>query len=328
MQKIQKLQIGSHAKSDIAHGRAVLEQEIKGLAALADALGDEFARAVECMAGARGRVIVSGMGKSGHVARKIAATMASTGTPAYFVHPGEASHGDLGMITRDDVVLALSNSGETAELSDMIGYCKRFSIPLIAMVRRKTSMLVEAADIPMVLPEIPEASPTNAPTTSTIMMMALGDALAVALLERKGFSRDHFSVFHPGGKLGKAFIRVSDLMHAGDQLPLVDAGLAMRDVLLVMTAKTFGCAGVLASNGNLAGVITDGDLRRHMQPELLAMKASEVMTSSPLTIRPEALAEEAVAVMNQHSITSLFVVAQEKPVGILHIHDCLRAGVV
>lgn len=316
------------AQSDIAHGKAVLQQEIAGIASLAESLGGDFARAVECMASIRGRIIVSGMGKSGHIARKIAATMASTGTPAYFVHPGEASHGDLGMITADDAVLALSNSGETAELSDLIGYCKRFSIPLIAMVRRKSSMLVDAADFPMVLPEIPEASPTNAPTTSTTMMIALGDALAVALLERRGFSRDDFSVFHPGGKLGKAFIRVCDLMHGGDQLPLVREEQPMRDVLLIMTAKTFGCAGVLDSSGKLAGVITDGDLRRHMQPVLLEMKASEVMSRSPLAIRPEALAAEAVAVMNQRSVTSLFVLEESRPVGILHIHDCLRAGVV
>jgi arabinose-5-phosphate isomerase len=328
MQKIQTTPSAPVSQSDIAHGRAVLEQEIKGLAELAQSLGDDFARAVECMSHVRGRIIISGMGKSGHVARKIAATMASTGTPAYFVHPGEASHGDLGMITTDDAVLALSNSGETAELSDLIGYCKRFSIPLLAMVRRQSSMLVEAADVAMVLPETPEASPTNAPTTSTTMMMALGDALAVALLERKGFSRDDFSVFHPGGKLGKAFIRVSDLMHAGDQLPLVKADAPMHEVLLVMTAKTFGCAGVVNPNGTLAGVITDGDLRRHMKTSLLDMSASEVMTASPLTIRPEALAVEAVAVMNQRSVTSLFVVEQDKPAGILHIHDCLRAGVV
>jgi arabinose-5-phosphate isomerase len=328
MQNTTKLQPGATSESDIAHGRNVLEQEIKGLTALAEALGKDFAQAVDCLANAKGRVIVTGMGKSGHVARKIAATMASTGTTAYFVHPAEASHGDLGMITTDDVVLALSNSGETAELSDIIGYCKRFSIPLIAMVRRPTSTLVEAADIPMVLPEIPEASPTNAPTTSTTMMMALGDALAVALLERKGFNRDDFSVFHPGGKLGKAFIRVCDLMHKGDQLPLVTEETPMRDVLLVMTAKTFGCVGVQDSSGTLLGVVTDGDLRRHMSPALLEMTAAEVMTRAPQTIRPEALAAEAVAVMNHRSITSLFVVSDGKPRGILHIHDCLRAGVV
>jgi arabinose-5-phosphate isomerase len=314
--------------SDIAHGRAVLEQEIKGIQALAETLGDDFARAVACFSGIKGRVIISGMGKSGHVARKIAATMASTGTPAHFVHPAEASHGDLGMITENDAVLALSNSGETAELGDLIAYCKRFSIPLVAMVRRKGSMLVDAADVAMVLPEIPEASPTNAPTTSTTMMMALGDALAVALVERKGFTANDFSVFHPGGKLGKAFIRVADLMHAQGQLPLVAHNAPMRDVLLVITAMSFGCAGVVDDAGKLQGIITDGDLRRHMQPDLLNKPAGEVMTATPLTIRPQALAAEALGIMNTHSITTLFVVEAGVPVGIIHIHDCLRAGIV
>jgi len=326
MQKIQK-NTTHDAAQDIAHGKAVLAQEIAGLKALADALGDPFARAVECMAHVRGRIIISGMGKSGHIARKIAATMSSTGTPALFVHPGEASHGDLGMVTQDDAVLALSNSGETAELSDMIAYCKRFSIPLIAMVRRQTSMLVEAADIAMVLPDTAEACLTGAPTTSTTMMLALGDALAVALVERKGFTRDDFSVFHPGGKLGKAFIRVSDLMHTDGEIPLVEKDMLMSDALLAVTGKRFGCAGVL-DKGVLVGMITDGDLRRHMQSNLLAMKASEVMTKNPLTIRPQALAVEALAIMNERRITTLFIVEDEKPVGILHIHDVLRAGVV
>ncbi len=313
--------------SDIAHGRAVLAREIEGLEALSAALGDDFARAVARLSAIRGRVIVTGMGKSGHVARKIAATMASTGTPAHFVHPGEASHGDLGMITKDDAVLALSNSGETSELSDIIAYCKRFAIPLVAMVRRQSSMLVEAADIAMVLPEIPEASPVNAPTTSTTMMLALGDAIAVALLERKGFTREDFSTYHPGGKLGKAFIRVRDIMHGGDELPLIAHHANMQEALLAMTAKRFGCVGVVNEDGLLTGVVTDGDLRRHMAPDLLAALVVEVMTPSPLSIRPQALAAEALGIMNQRAITSLFVVEEAKPVGIVHIHDCLRAGV-
>ncbi len=325
--KAQENKAISGTQSDVARGRAVLEQEIKGLKALAESLDGGFSGAVKCIGGIRGRVIVSGMGKSGHVARKIAATLSSTGTPALFVHPGEASHGDLGMITKDDAVLALSNSGETAELSDLIAYCKRFAIPLIAMVRRQSSMLVDAADIAMVLPEVPEAPPTDAPTTSTTMMMALGDALAVALMQRKGFTKDDFSVFHPGGKLGKAFIRVSDLMHGESELPVVGEKARMRDALLVITAKSFGCAGVLDSKGKLAGIITDGDLRRHMQPDLLNKKAGEVMTKKPLTIRPQALAAEALGIMNTRSITTLFVVEAEKPVGIIHIHDVLRAGV-
>ena len=313
--------------NDVAHGRSVLEQEIKGLEALSNALDEQFSRAVDCIAAIKGRVIVSGMGKSGHVARKIAATMASTGTPAHFVHPGEASHGDLGMITKDDAVLALSNSGETAELSDIIGYCKRFSIPLIGVARRKTSMLIDAADIAIVLPAIPEAEPTDAPTTSTTMMMALGDAIAVALVQRRGFTRQDFSVFHPGGKLGKAFLRVSDLMHGADQLPVVREDSLMSEVLLVITAKTFGCAGVIGKKGELLGIITDGDLRRHMTTDILAKPASTVMTKNPQTIRPQALAAEALGIMNSRSITTLFVVDDTKPVGIIHIHDCLRAGV-
>ena len=311
----------------IASGKSVLAQEIKGLEDLSASLDDKFSKAVDCIAAVKGRLIVTGMGKSGHVARKIAATMASTGTPAHFVHPGEASHGDLGMITQDDAVLALSNSGETAELSDIIAYCRRFSIPLIGVARRAASMLVKHADIPLVLPETPEACPTNAPTTSTTMMMALGDALAVALVQRRGFTKDDFSVFHPGGKLGKAFIRVEDLMHAGIEVPVVKADAAMKDVLLTITAKRFGCAGVVGANGELSGIITDGDLRRHMQPNLLENKALEVMTANPVSISPSALAVEALAIMNEKSITSLFVVENKKPVGIIHIHDCLRAGI-
>lgn len=326
MHKLQDTKSQS-AQSDIARGRAVLAQEIKGLEALAESLGEDFARAVECLGGVKGRLIVSGMGKSGHVGRKIAATLASTGTPAHFVHPGEASHGDLGMITRDDGVLLLSNSGETAELADIIAYCKRFTIPLLAMVRRKSSMLVEAADVAMVLPDTPEASPIHVPTTSTTMMLALGDALAVALLERRGFTSDDFSVFHPGGKLGKAFIRVRDVMHSGSELPLVAEADAMPQVLLVMTAKHFGCVGVCAADGSLMGVITDGDLRRHMEAGLLTRKASDVMTSGAVTITPSALAAQALALMNGRGITSLFVTENGKPVGILHIHDLLRAGV-
>ncbi len=315
-------------EADIACARRVLEAEIAGLRALEDAMNGEFARCVETLANIRGRVIVTGMGKSGHIGRKIAATLASTGTPSYFVHPGEASHGDLGMITPDDAVLALSNSGETSELAAIVTYTRRFSIPLIGLARRAGSMLVDAADLAIVLPEIPEASPTGAPTTSTTMMLAFGDALAMALLERRGFTPEDFSVFHPGGKLGQAFVQVEELMHEGDELPLVQEDEPMQDVLLVMTAKRFGCAGVLDGNGTLAGIITDGDLRRHMEKDLLGQNAGAVMTRKPLTITPQALAAQALAVMNERSITTLFVTDDAgKPVGILHIHDLLRAGV-
>ena len=312
---------------DIASARYVLEQEIKGLQALNDYLGEHFIAAVELIAATTGRLIVSGMGKSGHVARKIAATMASTGTPSYFVHPGEASHGDLGMITQQDCVMLLSNSGETAELRDIVAYCTRFTIPLIGVVRRAASTLVEESNVPLILPDIAEASPTGAPTTSTTMMMALGDALAIALLERRGFTREEFHVYHPGGKLGQAFTRVSSLMHKGNEVPLTQPDTPMSEVLLTMTAKRFGCAGVV-QNGILVGVVTDGDLRRHLKSDMLALNAQAVMTRNPVTITAHALATEALQVMNSKSITSLFVVDEAgKPVGIVHIHDCLRAGI-
>jgi len=308
-------------------GRAVIAQEIEGLESLSSALGEEFSEAVDLIAGLQGKLIVSGMGKSGHVARKIAATLASTGSPAFFVHPGEASHGDLGMIGQGDAMLLLSNSGETAELGDMIHYATRFHIPLIAMVRRRQSILVEGATIALVLPETPEATPTGAPTTSTTMMMALGDALAVALIEARGFTKDDFGTFHPGGKLGTAYIRVKDLMHTREMLPLVAPEDKTPDVLLEMTSKGFGCAAVI-EEGKLIGVITDGDLRRHMSDQLLNTCAKEIMTKDPLTIRPGAFASEALGLMNERSITSLFVLDEQKtPQGILHIHDCLRAGV-
>ena len=308
--------------------RITLAQEVVGLEAVSQALDDRFVALVEKIATLKGRVIVSGMGKSGHIGHKIAATLASTGTLAHFVHPSEASHGDLGMISPDDLVLCLSNSGETAELRDIIAYTRRFSIPLVALVRRESSLLVDAADIAIILPEVPEASPIGVPTTSTTMMLALGDALAIALMERKGFSRENFGVFHPGGKLGTQFIRVENLMHGAEELPLVPEALPMEQVILTMTAKRFGSAGVVNTKGELAGIITDGDLRRHMGDGLMQKPASAVMTTTPTTITPHMLAAEALAIMNAKSITTLFVLEGKTPVGILHIHDCLRAGVM
>jgi arabinose-5-phosphate isomerase len=314
--------------ADIDVARRVLLVEKRGLEALAARLDESFAAAIEIFAATRGRIVVTGMGKSGHIARKIAATLASTGAPAQFVHPGEASHGDLGMIAAGDAVLALSNSGETSELGDIVAYAARFRIPLVAMTRRSPSVLAEAADIALVLPATEEACPLGlAPTTSTTMMLALGDAIAVALLERKGFSSEDFKVLHPGGKLGRRLLRVADIMHAGDAVPVVPEGTAMSEAVLVMTAKSFGCVGVMAGD-RLAGIVTDGDLRRHMQSDLLARNVDEVMTPAPKTIGPAALAAEALGLMNEHAITSLMVVDDERrPVGILHIHDCLRAGV-
>ncbi len=308
--------------------RRVLRLEAAGIEALSRSLGDEFAGAVDLLGRVTGRVIVSGMGKSGHIATKIAATLASTGTPASFVHPAEASHGDLGMITGTDAVIALSNSGETTELADLVTYAKRFTIGLIAITGRRKSTLAEAADVVLVLPDTPEACPMGlAPTTSTTVMLALGDALAVAMLERKGFSGDDFHVLHPGGKLGRRLLKVAAIMHTGDALPLVREDEPMSEALIVMSVKSFGCAGVVDAEGALCGLITDGDLRRHMAPDLLSRRTANVMTPHPKTIRPDALASEALGFMNGRNITSLFVVADERPVGIIHIHDCLRAGI-
>ncbi len=313
---------------DLGAARRVLIHEARALSRLADELGPSFGGATDCLAAVEGRIVVSGMGKSGHIANKIAATLASTGAPALFVHPAEASHGDLGMITDRDALLMLSNSGETPELSDLVHYGRRFEIPIIAIVGHAPSTLADAATIALVLPNEPEAGTLGlAPTTSTTMMLALGDAIAVALLERKGFTADDFRVFHPGGRLGQRLVRVADLMHRGDEIPLVDPDTVMSEALIVMTAKHFGCIGAVDSDGRLVGIVTDGDLRRHMGAEIVERRVSEVMTASPKTIRPSALAAEAVRLMNDSKITSLFVVEAGRPVGMLHIHDCLRAGI-
>ncbi len=306
----------------------VLATEQQGLQALQDWLGDPFVQAVEQLFATKGRIIVSGMGKSGHIARKIAATFASTGSPALFVHPAEASHGDLGMITPQDVVLLLSNSGETSELGDILAHAARFSVPLIGVARRSGSMLSEAADVALILPETPEACHVGAPTTSTTMMLALGDALAVALLERRGFDHEDFGTLHPGGKLGAKLMRVDQLMHRGDALPLVQEGTLMSEVLLTMTAGKVGCAGVTDKAGTLVGVITDGDLRRHMAEDLLRQEASHIMTSKPITVAPHILAVQALKIMEDNAIGALFVVENNQPVGVLHLQDVLRAGVV
>ena len=307
----------------------VLKIESEALVALAESLDGRFLEALDLLFNATGRVIVTGMGKSGHVGRKIAATMASTGTPAYFVHPGEASHGDLGMITQGDAVLALSNSGETTELSDVLAYTRRFAIPLIAITSRADSALGRAADVALVLPPSPEACPMGlAPTTSTTLALALGDALAVALLDRKGFSAADFRDLHPGGKLGSLLLKVGDIMHTGEAMPVVAVGTAMSEALIEMTAKRLGCVGVIDKDGLLIGIVTDGDLRRHMDPALLEQKVEDIMTSSPLAVDPDRMASEAVQLMNGKEVTTLFVVENKCPVGILHLHDCLKAGVV
>lgn len=319
--------MSQHA-SDVAILSAlrVLEQEIQGIQALVQVIDQRFSEAIELILGCKGKIIVSGMGKSGHIARKIAATFASTGTPAFFVHPGEASHGDLGMISKNDIVMLLSNSGETIELKDIIRYSKRMGIPIIAMVRRKQSALVQAASIAFILPDSPEASHVNAPTTSTTMMLVLGDAMAIALLERKGFSKEDFHLFHPGGKLGASFTKVIDIMHRGETLPLISENAIMAEAILEITVKRLGCVGVINAEQKLIGIITDGDLRRHMGQEFIQVTTKEVMTPNPVTVSSHALIEEAIHIMQRKTITVLFVCnAAGVPEGVIHIHDCLKA---
>lgn len=317
-------------QQDIQSARRTIDKEIEALRMMENDLNGSLSEALDVMQKTSGRVIITGMGKSGHIGRKIAATLASTGTPSFFVHPGEASHGDLGMLTKQDCVIAISNSGETKELSDIILYCKRFAIPLIAMTKNPNSALGRAGDVLLKLPDDGEACPLGlAPTSSTTATLVLGDILAVALLERKGFTKTDFRQRHPGGKLGAFLQKVTDLMHKGDEMPLVDEDSTMQDALLVMTSKMLGCVGITNHEGKLIGIITDGDLRRCLSPQLLSEKAVQIMTRNPKTITAEVLVAEALRVMNNtgKGITQLFIVEDDKPIGIIHIHDCLRSGV-
>ncbi len=319
------------SSSDIlAAAHRVIDLETQSLSKLSASLDDSFVEAVNLLFNTKGRVIVTGMGKSGHIGRKIAASLASLGTTAYFVHPGEASHGDLGMIEPQDIVLALSNSGEAPELADIIAFCHRFDIKLIGMVGRRNSTLARQSNVVLCLPPIQEACPFGlAPTTSTTLMLALGDALAIALLEMHEFSKDQYKLRHPGGKLGKLMLSVGDLMHTGDEMPLVSPQTKMSEALIVMSEKSLGCVGVVAPDGTLSGIFTDGDLRRKMAPDLFDKTIEEVMTVSPKTTSPQTSAAEALRLMNTtgKGITNLFAVENDKPVGVLHVHDCLRAGV-
>jgi arabinose-5-phosphate isomerase len=328
-----------NAKAEPATGASLvesalrtLETEAGGIAALSAALRDGLAgplvAAVDLIAQAKGRLIVTGMGKSGHIGRKIAATFASTGTPAYYVHPGEASHGDLGMITKEDVIMALSWSGETVELKDLIDYSRRFRAGLIAVTAEAASTLAKAADVVLLLPQAREACPHNlAPTTSSLMQLALGDALAVALLESRGFTALDFRGLHPGGRLGAKLKFVRDVMHSGATVPLAPLGTSMADAVVVMSAKGFGCVGITSAGGKLAGIITDGDLRRHMGPQLLAATVDDVMTRNPKTVAGDQLVSEVLELLNSSKITAVLVVEAGAPVGIVHLHDLLRAGV-
>ncbi|MFS4581721.1 KpsF/GutQ family sugar-phosphate isomerase [Phaeobacter sp. C3_T13_0] len=310
--------------------RQVIKDEARALDALADGLDARFAEAVDLVLQAEGRIIVSGIGKSGHIGHKIAATLASTGTPAYFVHPAEASHGDLGMLSKGDVVLAISNSGEAPELANLLSFTRRFGIPLIGLSSRMDSTMMKEADVHLQIPAMGEACGFGmVPSISTTLTLAMGDALAIALMKHRDFRPENFRAFHPGGKLGARLSKVDDLMHDGQALPLVAAETPMSDALIEISQKGFGVAGVTGAEGTLQGIITDGDLRRHMDG-LLEKTAADVMTQAPTTIAPGSLAEEAVAIMNDRKITCLFVVDPEadtaQAVGLLHIHDCLRVG--
>jgi arabinose-5-phosphate isomerase len=322
---------GAQTRAHTESALRTLEKEAGGITALAAAirgeLGQPFVAAVELLRGARGRVIVTGMGKSGHVGRKIAATFASTGSPAFFVHPGEAGHGDLGMITHDDVIVALSWSGETAELRSLIDYSRRFRIGLIAVTAETESTLAHAADVVLALPQAKEACPHNlAPTTSSLMQLALGDALAVALLESRGFTPLDFGLLHPAGRLGAMLKFVRDIMHKGEAVPLAPLGTRMSNAVVEMSTKGHGCVGITDSDGKLAGIITDGDLRRHMRPDLLDALVDDVMTRAPKTVRPDQIASEALEILNSSKVTVLLVAEAGKPVGVVHFHDLLRAG--
>jgi len=322
----------THDKLEVASAIRTIETEKNGLEALMRAfengLNEPFSRAVAALAKLTGRVIVTGMGKSGHIGAKIAATLASTGTPAYFVHPAEANHGDLGMIARDDAVIAISWSGESGELKGIVAYSRRFSIPLIAITANPQSTLGRESDVCLTLPRVPEACPHQlAPTTSTLMQLALGDALAIALLESRDFSANDFKVLHPGGSLGASLTHVSEIMHTGDSMPLVVTGTGMADAVRCISDKGFGCVGVLSTDGDLVGVVTDGDLRRNITRNIIELAVDDVMTRSPLTVTPETLASKAMAILNERAITALIVTTGAKPVGIVHMHDLLRIGV-
>src|ERR1700753_584457 len=320
------------ANAAIQSALRTLDAESSGVTAIAAALqgplGTAFAAAVALIRDAKGRVIVTGLGKSGHVARKIAATFASTGTPAFFVHSAEASHGDLGMITADDVIVALSWSGEQPEMRNLITYAAAFRIALIAMTADSDSTLSKAATVALTLPKAREACPHNlAPTPSSLMLLALGDALAIALLEGRGFTSVDFSVLHPGGKLGAMLKFTRDLMHAGDAVPLRPLAPRMSHALVEMSSKGFGCVGIIDNSGHIVGIVTDGDLRRHMRPDLMTALVDDVMTKNPKTIGRDLLAREGLDILNSSKITALIVTDAQKPVGIVHLHDILRAGV-
>ncbi|ESY22900.1 KpsF/GutQ family sugar-phosphate isomerase [Mesorhizobium sp. LNJC394B00] len=318
-------------EASVASALRTVATEQAGVAALAAALENElaepFARAVDMVSRINGRVIVTGVGKSGHIGTKIAASLASTGTPAFFVHPAEANHGDLGMIARDDAIIAMSWSGESKELMGIVAYSRRFSIPLIAITAGAASALARAADVVVLLPSAPEACPHGlAPTTSTLLQLVVGDALAIALLEARGFTPDHFRTFHPGGQLGANLTQIHEIMHVGERLPLVSSGTGMREAILELSNKGFGCVAIATADGALVGIITDGDIRRHIGSNLMEMSVDQVMTKKPKTATPDTLVATALQIINNSAITSLMVVEGRRLVGLVHLHDLLRIG--
>ena len=319
----------SQAESDKASAKRTIDAEIQALEELKNSITlDSLTSALDLMQNTKGRIVVTGMGKSGHIGRKIAASLASTGTPAFFVHPAEASHGDLGMITEDDIVVAISNSGESKELIDIINYCKRFGIKLIAVTKNAESSLGKAGDVVLLLPNNGEACPLGlAPTSSTTATLVLGDILTTGMIERKGFTREDFNARHPGGKLGSVLQRVSDLMHKGDEMPVLEENTDMQKVLLEMTSKRLGCVGFVNQNGELTGMLTDGDLRRCLTPQILSEKAINLMTKNPKVLTKDVMVSEALKVMHDKKITNIFIVEDRKPIGVIHIHDCLNSGV-
>ena len=316
------------ANKDIECAVKTIDREIDTIQKLKQSLNETFTQALDVMQNAKGRIIITGMGKSGHIGKKIAASLASTGTPSFFVHPAEASHGDLGMITEDDVVVEISNSGESKELVDILNYCKRFGIKLIAITKNPESSLGKAGDIVLQLPNNGEACPLGlAPTSSTTATLVLGDILTAGLIERKGFTKADFNARHPGGKLGSILQKVSDLMHTGAEMPILEENSDMQRVLLEMTSKRLGCVGFINSDGELTGMLTDGDLRRCLSPQILQEKAINLMTKNPKTISKDVMASEAMKIMHDKKITNIFVLENQKPIGVIHIHDLLNNGV-
>lgn len=323
MDTLDKLQ-----NADILSAVKTIDTEIEAINELKKLLNGNLTQTLDLIQNSKGRVILTGMGKSGHIAKKIAASLASTGTPSFFIHPAEASHGDLGMITNDDVIIAISNSGESRELIDVLNYSKRFGIKLIAITKNAQSSLGKAGDIVLLLPSSKEACPLGlAPTSSTTATLVLGDIITVALIERNKFSKAQFNQRHPGGKLGSILQRVQDLMHTGSEMPILDENSTLNQLIIEMTSKRLGCVGLINKNGELTGIFTDGDLRRCINHDIKETKAAEIMTKNPITTTKETFASEIIKIMNQKQITNMFVIENNKPVGTIHIHDLLKNGI-